>query len=105
MHVVTLFNPYPDDFFKWTCPPFVLDLSIDNFKDIKTKIRSCSDNSKCRTLSDCKEVQAGLALYWWQRLITFSSSKIRVKVIFDLNVLVITDIDLCHMETIPTWSH
>ena len=27
------------------------------------------------------DVQAGLAQYWWQRLITFGSAKIRVKII------------------------
>ena len=26
-----------------------------------------------RAWSDCTEMQAGLALYWWQRLITVSS--------------------------------
>ena len=29
--------------------------------------------------SDCMDVQAGLALYWWQSLITFSVGRIRVK--------------------------
>ena len=31
------------------------------------------------TRSDCMDVQASLALYWWQRLITFASSRIKVK--------------------------
>ena len=31
----------------------------------------------CRPWSDCTNVQACLALYWWQRLITFASSNIR----------------------------
>ena len=34
---------------------------------------------KYGTWSDCTDVQAGLALYLWQRLITFVSSRIRVK--------------------------
>ena len=29
--------------------------------------------------SDCTYVQTGLNLYWWKRLITFDSSRIRVK--------------------------
>ena len=33
-----------------------------------------------RTWSDCTDVQSGLALYWWQRLITFGVGRIRVKV-------------------------
>ena len=33
-----------------------------------------------RVWSDCTDVQAGLALYWWQRLITFGVSRIRVEV-------------------------
>ena len=32
-----------------------------------------------RAWSECMEVQAVLALYWWQRLITFSVGRIRVK--------------------------
>ena len=32
-----------------------------------------------RAWSDCTEVQAGLVLYWWQILITFGSSRIKVK--------------------------
>ena len=35
-----------------------------------------------RAWSDCTEVQAGLALYWWQRLIASGSSRIRVNVHF-----------------------
>ena len=31
--------------------------------------------------SDCTDMQAGLALYWWQMLITFSSSRLRVKLL------------------------
>ena len=32
-----------------------------------------------RAWSDCTHVQAGLALYWWQRLITFASSRLKAK--------------------------
>ena len=31
-----------------------------------------------RAWSDCTDVQAGLALFWWPRLITFGFSRIRV---------------------------
>ena len=32
-----------------------------------------------RAWSDCMDLQAGLVLVWWQRLITFGFSRIRVK--------------------------
>ena len=32
-----------------------------------------------RALSDCTNVLSGLTLYWWQRLITFSLGRIRVR--------------------------
>ena len=32
-----------------------------------------------RAWSDCTDVQANLALYWWQRLISFGVGRIRVK--------------------------
>ena len=31
-----------------------------------------------RAWSDCTDVQAGLALHWWQRLLTFGVGRIRV---------------------------
>ena len=31
-----------------------------------------------RAWSDITDVQTGLALYWWHRLITFGSNRIRV---------------------------
>ena len=34
-----------------------------------------------RAWSDCTDVQDGLALYWWQRLLTFGVGRIRVKTI------------------------
>ena len=36
-------------------------------------------SSLYRALSDFKDVQAGLALFWWQILITFVPSRIRVR--------------------------
>ena len=64
-----------------------LELSIIIFRDIKDKTRSWSANilepgqtaQMYRAWSDCMDVQPVLALYWWQRLITFSSIRIRVK--------------------------
>ena len=38
-----------------------------------------------RAWSDCMNVQAGLALYWWKRLITVSSSRIRANKNIPLN--------------------
>ena len=46
--------------------PF-LELSINNFGEIKMKIKKI------------KQPPAQKALYWWQRLITFGSSKVRFK--------------------------
>ena len=35
-----------------------------------------------RALSNCTDVQAGLALYWWQKLITFGVGRIRVNIFY-----------------------
>ena len=35
-----------------------------------------------RACSDCRAVQAGLALYWWQRLITSGFARIRFNIFF-----------------------
>jgi hypothetical protein len=42
-----------------------------------TKIVALS-YQKYRAWSDCTDVQVGLALNWWQRFITFGSSRARV---------------------------
>ena len=39
---------------------------------------------KYQARSDCTEVQASLALHWWQNLITFGLGRIRIKGEFDL---------------------
>ena len=54
-----------------------LALSIISFRDIKIKTWRWSQ--QYRTWSDCMDVHAGLALYCWQRLITFGVGRIRVK--------------------------
>ena len=59
--------------------PF-LKLSIISFRDIKMRTWSLPANRIEPGLSDCTDIQAGLVLYWWQRLITFDSSRIRLKV-------------------------
>ena len=35
-------------------------------------------SQQCRAWSDCMDVQAGLTLYWWRRLIIFGVGRIRV---------------------------
>ena len=65
--------PYPIKFPKWTCPPKIFGAAHYQFVEIKLA------SQKCRAWSDCTDVQAGLALHWWQRLITCHSSRIRVK--------------------------
>ena len=47
-----------------------------HFRDIKMNTLSWSANSI--VWSDCTDVQAGLALYYWHRLLTFGVGKIRV---------------------------
>ena len=37
------------------------------------------DIEQYRAWLDCTDVQVGLAIYWWQRLVTFAFSRIRVK--------------------------
>ena len=41
-----------------------------------------------RAWSDCTVVQAGLALHFWERLIYFGSSRIKVKTLYTLKHLV-----------------
>ena len=61
--------------------PF-LELPFIHFCDIKMRIKCCPAYSiePGQTERICStDVKADLALYWWQRLIIFSSSRIRVK--------------------------
>ena len=57
--------------------------------DIRTEIVTCPSSileildvvsQQNRVWSDSTDVQVGLALYWWQRLTTFGSSRINVKI-------------------------
>ena len=72
-HFLTLTMP---NFLNEISVPTFLALSIISFRYIKMKTWRWSSNS--RAGPDCTDVQAGLALYWWQRLITFGVSRIRV---------------------------
>ena len=53
-----------------------MELSIIILRNIKTR------SQQYGAWSDCMDVQAGLALYRWQRLITIGSSRIRVVTFF-----------------------
>ena len=57
-----------------------LELSITILSNIKIKTWSWSANSTepCQTAWMCTDVQSGLALYLWQRFITFGCSRVRV---------------------------
>ena len=61
------------NFFKRTINLSVLDLSITIYGDIKMSLILASQ--QYRAWSDCTDVQTGLALYWWQSLITFASRR------------------------------
>ena len=54
-----------------------LALSIIIFRDIKMRVLPLV-SQQYRAWLDCTDVQAGLALCWWQRLILFGSSRITV---------------------------
>ena len=71
-------------------PYSFLALSIIIFRDIQYENLKLV-SQQYRAWSDCKDVQAGLALYWWQRLITFGVGRIRVKNWLDYmyNILVL----------------
>ena len=45
-----------------------------------------------RAWLDCTDVQAGLALYWWQSLITFGVGRIRVNI--GLLILRLADLEI-----------
>lgn len=69
-------NLEPAECLKWTCPIFEtvlcqhLELSIVNFGNIKMKIQSTNSIDSGQTV-----IEAGLALYWWQRLFLFQVGK------------------------------
>ena len=74
-------NPYPTEFLKWNNP-------LSNFGTVHYHFQGYEvDNLKMvsqlyRAWSDCTDEQAGLTLYLWERLITFSFYRIRVRSYF-----------------------
>jgi hypothetical protein len=64
------FNHYPAEFHKWTWQLQFLELIIIKFRNIRIRISSWPV---------CTDLQAGQALYWWQRLNTLASSRLSVK--------------------------
>ena len=78
MYLTLTINPYHAEFLKWNNPSY-------NFGTVHHQFYGFQDENlkmvcqQYRAWSDCTDVQAGLALYWWQRLITFDVGRIRVK--------------------------
>ena len=71
-------NPNPAEFLKWNDPPSIFRTAhyqFQGYQDKNLKLVS----QQYRTWSDSTDLQTGLALYWWQRLISFSSRRVRVK--------------------------
>ena len=70
------------------CPNiYHLTLQLINFLNLSGLGLSSWENlilvsRQFRALSVCIDVQAGLVLYWWQRLITFGSSRLSIKLSF-----------------------
>ena len=73
-------NPYHAEFLKWNNQSYIfgtVHYHFYGYQDENLKLVS----QQYRAWSDCTDVQAGLALYWWQRLFTFSVGRIRVKIL------------------------
>ena len=76
--------------------PF-LELSIISFgeyHDENLKLVS----QQYRTSSDCTDVKAGLVLNRWQRLSTYSSSRVRIKYIFVVIVFLFDVVIVCNIN-------
>ena len=66
-------------FLKWNNPSSIFGtVKVIIFRDIRMRTWKLF-SQQYRDWSDCTDMQASLALYWWQRLITFSSDRIRAK--------------------------
>lgn len=61
------FNLYTSKFVQWILPLFILDMSIMNIKDFYYHV-ILHQVYRYIVLPVCNEVQAGLAVYLWQRL-------------------------------------
>ena len=77
MFKCTAVNPYSAKFLKWNNPPYIFGTFYCHFLGENLKLVS----QQYRAWSDCTNMQAGLVLFWWQRLITFGSIGIRVKIL------------------------
>ena len=74
-----LLNPFHAEFLKWHNPSSIFGIVHYHFKgyqDGNMKMVS----QQYRAWSDCTDVQVGLALYWWQRLLIIGVGRIRVKI-------------------------
>ena len=74
-----LINPYHAEFLKRNNPPYLFGTfhyHLQGYQDENLKLAS----QQYRPWSDCTDVQPGLALYWWQKLIIFGVGKIRIKI-------------------------
>ena len=70
------FNPYHAKFLKWNNPSNIfgtVHYHFYGYQDENLKLVS----RQYRAWLECTDVQAGLALYCWQRLITFDVGRIR----------------------------
>ena len=74
--MVTL-NLYHAEFLKWNNPSSIFGTIHYHFRDIKMK--TCSWSANSIEPGQTTDVHSGLALYWWQRHITFGVGRIRVK--------------------------
>ena len=81
INVETRVNPYHAEFLKWNSPSYIFGTFHNQFRDIKMKTWKLVTQQH-RAWSDCMDVQADMALYWCQRLITFGVGRIRVKWIY-----------------------
>ena len=85
-----LFNPSPAKLLKLNYPHSIIwtaHYHFQGYQDGNLKLVS----QKYGAWSDCMDVQASLTLYWWHRLSTFGSSRIRVKATHD---------DICAFEIV-----
>ena len=74
-----------------------MESSIIIFRDIKLETYLKFISQQYRALSDCTGVQAGLTLYWWQRLIAFGFDRIRVNQRLDnKDVFFIFSVEILH---------
>ena len=73
-------------FLRWNKPPCTLALSIII---LVIKLEVGLNQQYYRAWSECMDVQADQALYWWQRIITYSSSSVRVTIYVGKEMLTI----------------